>query len=289
MQVNILQFSKRRYLKLSLVLLGICMTLYLSQTGVDQPPNGGTWQGYVLGSLGAFVIGLLAWQGVRKRSYHSTLGTLQGWTSMHVYLGFLLPVIVVLHTNGQVGFNVHTVAFCLMFVVILSGFYGMYLMLVMPRLSQQNLANEQVVDLRLALNALDESLITLASQGQQSLGELVNSAILLTETKQSFLNRLLARDTAKVQIDSQLADNKNQQTMINYLATQIPDSVKQKEVNILHQLLTGFSKRQILLHTLRKDTQYNIIKKLWLTIHIPFTVSLIVALIGHVVSVFFYW
>jgi len=289
MQVNILQFSKRRYLKLSLVLLGICMTLYLSQTGVDQPPNGGTWQGYVLGSLGAFVIGLLAWQGVRKRSYHSTLGTLQGWTSMHVYLGFLLPVIVVLHTNGQVGFNVHTVAFCLMFVVILSGFYGMYLMLVMPRLSQQNLANEQVVDLRLALSALDESLITLASQGQQSLGELVNSAILLTETKQSFLNRLLARDTAKVQIDSQLADNKNQQTMINYLATQIPDSVKQKEVNILHQLLTGFSKRQILLHTLRKDTQYNIIKKLWLTIHIPFTVSLIVALIGHVVSVFFYW
>ena len=44
----------------------------------SQPPNGGTWQGYVLGTIGALLIVWLTLLGVRKRRYSSTLGTRAG-------------------------------------------------------------------------------------------------------------------------------------------------------------------------------------------------------------------
>jgi len=49
-----------------------------------------------------------------------------------VYLGASLLVIATLHAAFQVGWNVHTLAYALMVVVILSGFYGVYAYLRYP-------------------------------------------------------------------------------------------------------------------------------------------------------------
>ena len=62
--------------------------------------------------------------GVRKRRYRSGTGSLQGWTSAHVYIGTSLLVIVTLHTAFEFGWNVHTAAYALMVLVIDSGFIG---------------------------------------------------------------------------------------------------------------------------------------------------------------------
>ena len=91
MPQNLIRWREHRYLKTSLLLALVSVALYVSQGGQDaQPPNGGTWQGYVLGSLGALLIIWLSLLGVRKRRYSSTMGTVQGWTSAHVYLGTVL-------------------------------------------------------------------------------------------------------------------------------------------------------------------------------------------------------
>src|SRR5687767_5436918 len=93
---NLLLYRGARYLWWSLGLLTLSAVLYGTQ-GDLQPPNGGTWQGYVLGTIGALLIVWLTVLGVRKRSYRSTMGTVQGWTSAHVYLGTALLVIATLH------------------------------------------------------------------------------------------------------------------------------------------------------------------------------------------------
>lgn len=290
MQTNLLLFANKRYLKLSLVLLCLCVGLYISQNGAEQPANGGTWQGYILGSIGAFLILLLMWQGVRKRSYYSTMGTVQGWTSMHVYLGIVLPIIVTLHSDGQLGFNVHSLAYALLLIVIFSGFYGLYLTLIIPRLTLQNFGDDQRGDLSKQLILLNDSLTALSNQGQSELQQLVHSAVLLTNIDAGMKSILTAQDTSKIQLISKaVVSNKQQQTIIDYIAKQIPNSVKQKEAKLLHQLLAGFAKRQNILNKLRKGAQYSALTKAWLKVHIPFTLALVAALIGHVVSVFFYW
>ena len=55
MHDTLLKFKNGRYFYLSLALLVICILIYASQGG-KQPANGGTWQGYVLGTLGAVLI-----------------------------------------------------------------------------------------------------------------------------------------------------------------------------------------------------------------------------------------
>src|SRR5690606_26863040 len=97
---NVLLYARGRYLWWSLALTLACVVLYFTQ-GDAQPPNGGTWQGYVLGTLGALLIVWLLALGIRKRRYSSTLGTVQGWTSAHVYLGSALLVIGTLHSGLQ--------------------------------------------------------------------------------------------------------------------------------------------------------------------------------------------
>ena len=52
---NLLLFRGARYLWWSLALLVASVVLYETQ-GTVQPPNGGTWQGYVLGTVGALLI-----------------------------------------------------------------------------------------------------------------------------------------------------------------------------------------------------------------------------------------
>ena len=87
-----LLYRGARYLWVSLGLILACVILYSTQRG-PRPAGGGTWQGYVLGTVGALLILWLAWLGIRKRRYASTVGSVAGWTSAHVYLGLSLIAI----------------------------------------------------------------------------------------------------------------------------------------------------------------------------------------------------
>ena len=66
----------------------------------------------------------LALLGIRKRAMTRGRWSLKAWTSAHVYLGLALIVIATLHTGFQFGWNVHTLAYVLMMLVIVSGIYG---------------------------------------------------------------------------------------------------------------------------------------------------------------------
>ena len=140
MHQSFLSYRRKRYLWVALFLCAASIAAY-AWHAPRSTPNGGTWLGYTLGGVGAVLILWLTLLGIRKRSYKSRLGTVQGWVSAHVYLGLALIVIVTLHTGFQFGWNIHTVAYVLMMIVIGSGLVGISAYLRLPTQMSENRAS----------------------------------------------------------------------------------------------------------------------------------------------------
>jgi hypothetical protein len=260
--------------------------------GEAQPANGGTWQGYTLGVFSTVIILLLTYLGIRKRSYKSRVGTLEGWTSAHVYLGSLLLITATLHTGFQLGWNIHSLAYFLMILVIFSGFYGIYTYLHYPLLlsvSNTNKTSKQRVS---ELIDIDDEVKSLTESCSEEIRKIVISAIENTNLAKTLIQRLVRKDNSKISIDlnsRKLVSNKNQQTIIDLISAKIPNSQKQKEAIALNQLLTLFSRRARLLDVLLRELQIKTYFKVWLMIHIPITFALLAALTVHILVVFIYW
>jgi hypothetical protein len=293
MRASLLGWQQKRYLKWSLVLGLLAVLLYATQGGgAPQPANGGTWQGYVLGTVGALLIVWLSLLGIRKRSYSSNQGTVQGWTSAHVYLGGMLLVVATLHCAGQFGWNVHTLAYALMCLVIASGFYGLYAYIHLPTRAAANSAGRDREAWFNELADLDERIRDNAGHSDANLQATVLSAVELTRLGGSLREQLMATDRSQVQlaeIGGKAVANSEQSAVIKLLAARIPDTHKQAEAKVLNQLLSLFGRRQAVLQLLRRDIQFRGLMKIWLYFHIPLTVALLVALTIHIFVVFFYW
>src|SRR6478672_13102054 len=134
---SFLRHKQFLWLKIS---LSICLLAILSYGLIDvQPrPNGGSWYGYTLGTIATLLILWLAMIGVRKRAITRGRWSLKAWTSAHVYLGLSLVVIATLHTGFQFGWNVHTLAYALMMLVILSGIWGISMYGTLPQALSDN-------------------------------------------------------------------------------------------------------------------------------------------------------
>ncbi len=291
MHINILRYKKFRYLKLSLLLLVTSFIIYYSQ-GEIQPANGGTWQGYSLGVFSTVLILLLTYLGIRKRSYKSRMGTVEGWTSIHVYLGSLLLVTATLHAAFQVGWNIHTLAYIIMVIVILSGFYGIYTYLHYPLQLSVNNASKTSKQRVSELMDIDEEVKSLAENCSNEIRKIVISAVENTKLAKTLFQRLFRKDNSKVIINlssRKLISNKNQQRVIEIIAAKIPNSQKQIEAIALNQLLTLFSRRSRLINVLSREMQIKTYFKIWLLIHIPLTFALLAALTIHILVVFLYW
>lgn len=294
MYVNLLNYAGRRYLWLALLLVAASIGLYYSQPAT-LPPNGGSWQGYTLGGVGAALILWLAWLGIRKRRYRNNRGSLEGWTSAHVYLGLSLLVVATLHCAFQFGVNIHTLAYVLMAAVIASGLYGLYAYLRFPARLVSNRGN-QSLDERLAeIDHLDKKGLDAAANCDEVVHAAVSSALDRTAVGGGFRDQLRGRDRSRVVLPgssgraNRSRANRDQQAVIGFLTQRIPDTSKHGEAERLRELLYVFGRRAELLDRVRTELSLQLRLRLWLCFHIPLTLALIAALAAHVFTVFFYW
>src|ERR1043166_9305360 len=95
--------------------------------------HGGSRIGLVYGAIGFFLCYLLAYFGIRKRSYRSRFGTLEQWLQSHIYLGVLALVILVLHTGGRFNDKIAVATLLLVAIVVVSGIVGAVFYVTGPR------------------------------------------------------------------------------------------------------------------------------------------------------------
>ena len=273
---SFLVYRRLRYAKAALLLSLASLAAYL----VWEPPgghNGGTWLGYTLGTIGALLIIWLMLFGVRKRRYGPGSWSLKGWLSAHVYLGLSLLVVASLHAGFEVGLNVHTLAYALMIVVILSGFVGVFAYVRVPRLMTENRLGQSLSGMALEMLELDRQCADLALGLSDDYVLEVQRSRQETRLGGSTRRQLSGRDP-KCGTTRALA-------RVSQLARTAPPAMSER----VAALVVALGRKQELLQRARRDIRLKALMDLWLFIHVPLSFALLAALLAHVIAVFFYW
>lgn len=266
---SFLAHRRFRWAKIAAAISAIVILSYLL---IDVQPrhNGGSWYGYTLGTIGVLLIVWLSLLGVRKRNMTEGRWSLKAWTSAHVYLGLALIVIGTLHTGLQLGWNVHTLAWALMMLVIVSGIYGIIVYATLPvRLSsnRREMTRVQMVE---ALAALDRQLEQAAQPLQREEADLVIAAL----DQDVFRARTWARLTG------------HYRNCATARALRAFDHGGDEAHQRVQSLL---ARRKAQLDQIRRQMRLRAMLEVWLFVHIPATIALLAALTAHVISVFYYW
>jgi hypothetical protein len=118
----------------------------------------GMW-GHGLGIIGTLMLILLLTYSIRKRARAQfRLGSLRRWLDFHIFLGVMGPLLITLHTAMKFS-GIVSISYFSMMAVALSGIFGRYVYMQIPRDSRGH-----ALDLAAAQNRVDELGAQLRSQ-----------------------------------------------------------------------------------------------------------------------------
>jgi hypothetical protein len=303
---SFLAYRKFLYLKLGLGLIALSILAY----ALDDPPhgpNGGTWLGYTLGTVGAGLILWLLWYGVRKRQYHSTLGQVSGWLSGHVYLGSALLVVATLHCGFKFGWNVHTLSYVLMILVIVSGAYGVFTYVRYPTRLTDNKGGMAIDAMLKEIGDLDGQCLRIAAE----MGDKVHQMILRSIERTSFgrtpwrdalggvgkgledlaheIKSIAGDPPPQAPLPAVAAPGAGGEATVFFVADQFAGLRDREKAALGHRLLDLITTKKALVMRVQRDIVYRKLLNSWLSLHLPLSIALLAALTVHVVTVFFYW
>ena len=277
---SFLTYGNGRWWKTAIAISVVSFATYFL---IDIQPrhNGGSWYGYTLGTIGFGLILWLTLLGVRKRAMTPGRWSLKAWTSAHVYLGLSLIVIATLHTGFQLGWNVHTLAWSLMMIVILSGLFGIYVYATLPKALSQNRYDED--------GAITEKVMI--EQMKQLDRQIHDAAQPLDPEAAAIVERSLGEDAFAGSFWKR-ARNRYPGDLTRIAMTELRklrNFRPRTDDDPFERVETLLTKKEALLAKLRRHLQLKSWLQAWLYIHVPATFALIAALTAHVISVFFYW
>jgi hypothetical protein len=278
---SFLRHAHFRWLKIAVltslvVAAGFAATLVMRSYHLRH--TGDSWFGYISGTLGAGIIVWLALLGVRKRYMTDNVWSLKAWVSAHVYLGLSLIVIATLHSGLQFGWNVHTLAYALMMLVILSGIFGIIVYARLPQKLSDNRSETTQKQMLEKIHTLDGRLLEVARPLDQAQAALVTRAVQRTRIGGSFWRRLTNAHGN--------CETLHAITALKAMRPSVPDG---KQAQALDQVLSLLEEKDLTLGKARRYIRLRSLLEVWLFIHIPATIALIGALAAHIISVFFFW
>jgi hypothetical protein len=268
------------WLKISVVLTVALIALYIF---VPLPGQhfGSSWLGYTLGTIGALLILWLTLLGMRKRAITPGRWSLKSWTSAHVYLGLTLIAVGTLHSGFNFGWNVHTLAWGLMMVVILSGVFGIWVYATLPRALSENrfdeegsITEKQMIE---SLRSLDRQIHDAAQPLDPAAAALVNESLEEDPFAGSFWNRITG-NYPRCKTRHAAGELRKARAYKPRVADDPLDKVD-----------ALLSRKEAILGRMRRHLKLKASLQAWLYVHVPVTFALIAALSAHIVSVFFYW
>lgn len=264
-----LRYARFRWLKIALWSSLAAVVVYLL-ADIRPQPNGGSWYGYATGTIGAGLIVWLALLGIRKRAITPGSWSLKAWTSAHVYLGLALLVIATLHTGFRFGWNVHTLAYALMLLVIASGVYGVVVYTILPTAlsaNREEMTQGQMIE---AIAAIDRQLRDAAQPLPRAEADLVLAA----------LGQGLFAAGLRQRLSGRYPDCATGQAIAAFAQGGAGD---------LARVAALLARRQTQLDRMRRHLRLKSLLEVWLYVHVPLTIALMAALAAHIISVFYYW
>ena len=237
--------------------------------------HGGSTLGLVYGTIGFVLCYLLAYFGIRKRSYRSRFGTVEQWLQSHIYLGVLALVILIFHTGGRFNDKIAVTTLLLVGIVVASGILGAILYVTVPRLLTEVESELTVEDISEQMNQLGKQMARIASGRSEPFQRIYKQ--LIEEGTPGWLagwRLILSRMRAKKIVGSDWAP----------LLRLVP---KEEEAELRQMLVVSRQRKELLLRLLFQQRYKNVLES-WLYVHVPFTVALLVLAVVHVVAVFYY-
>jgi hypothetical protein len=274
-----LRHSRWKWLKIALGISAVAILIY-AFNDVQPRPNGGSIYGYTLGTIGAGLILWLTMLGIRKRAMTEGRWSLKSWTSAHVYLGLSLIVIGTLHTGFQFGWNIHTLAYALMMLVIFSGIFGIVAYASIPRLLSNNRGETTQLQMLESVRQLDRQLHDAAQPLEHRHAELVRMSL----EDDPFGGGLVARLTGRYPkcgtraAQAAIREETGGKPVLGGLGA---DPLEKVDVLL--------ERKEAALSRIRRHLQLKALLEIWLYVHVPLTFALIAALLAHIIVVFFYW
>jgi len=265
-----------KWLKIAASISAVAILAYLL-IDVEPRPNGGSWYGYLLGTIGALLILWLTALGLRKRAITRRRWSLKAWTSAHVYLGLSLIVIATLHTGFQFGWNIHTLAYALMMLVIFSGLYGIWAYAFLPSALSDNRSEMTAAQMIEAVESIDKQILISA----QPLSDEDSQVVLDSLGEDVFGGGLLRRLSGR-------PPQGGNAVALRILRRRFAES-EGEEAIALEQVEVLMQRKAGALNRIRRHVRIRARLEIWLYVHVPLTFALIAALSAHILSVFFYW
>ena len=263
-----------RWLKIALTISLLAIVVYAFDD-VQPRSNGGSAYGYFLGTVGLLMILWLTMLGVRKRAMTRGRWSLKAWTSAHVYLGLSLIVIATLHTGFQFGWNIHTLAYVLMMLVIISGIYGITAYSALPRALSNNRGETTQTQMLDNLRSIDRQLHDAAQPLDHRFAEMVRMSL----DDDPFGGGAWARLTGRYP----RCGTRRAQAAIRAEGAPATGTGPLEKIDVL------LERKEANLSRMRQHLRLKALLEVWLYIHVPITFALIAALFAHVFAVFFYW
>lgn len=268
-QETVISYRNFRWLWLTVVGLCACCIIY----GLYDPPggrNGGTIVGYAFGIIATLGIVWLMAYGARKRAYHSSLGTVEGWLAAHIWIGIGLLLLVPLHAGFSFGFNVHSSAYLFMVITIVSGIWGIANYATLAGKITAHRGGMKDVALVEQVEVLTTHIEAVCAAKSEPFLHILNSF----DFSFSPGLRALLRITDIPRVDP-------------ILATELMRHVPPAERDDALALIKLLDQRSDLARRLIEQARVKALLTVWLYVHVPVSVALCVALAVHILSVFF--
>ncbi|MBF0339634.1 MAG: hypothetical protein HQL95_01560 [Magnetococcales bacterium] len=314
---SFIRYKNYRYLYLSGILVTLATISYLTIHPGGSEHHGGTWLGYVLGVTSMLILFLHVWYGIRKRlapripdrrslrtdndrkegDVQTTVppprkerrrlhlkeswrfgGTLQGWLSAHVYLGIALVVLASLHAGFHFGWNVHTLTYVLMLLIVVTGCYGTFAYLYYPKQITRNLNGATTGDVLKSIRELEESIIRRAIDLPDEANRIV-----LKARQETRIGGNLFQQLSGIQHDCPTV------AAVQYFKKTGLDPAFDHQKQLVRELYYLSLKKKMLVSKARKDIAMRARMQCWLYLHAPLSIALLAALFVHIWAIFFYW
>jgi len=216
-----------------------------------------------LGIGGSNMMMLLLLYSIRKRTrVFGKIGAIRRWLDIHIFLGIIGPLFVILHSTFKLN-GIVSISFWSMVLVALSGFFGRYLYIQIPRsIRGQELSKEEILQQRMKLEKKLAESYKIDKKEMEQLENAVAGSV-----KSGFIGMIFAdlfRFFRLFRIERQLMRRKR---------------IPKKNIKELMKLLTQkalLDRRIVLLSRVHKLFHY------WHVFHKPFAVIMYLIMFVHI-------